>query len=54
VLIVSGPNREPLNLRQSGENGLKGDAKKPIPPDATITLTIKTAEGRSGQVKFKK
>ena len=54
VLIVSGANREPLNLAQSGENGLKGDAKKPIPPDATITLTIKTAEGKSGQVKFKK
>ncbi len=54
VLIVSGANREPLNLTQSGENGLKGDAKKPIPPDATITLTIKTAEGKSGQVKFKK
>jgi hypothetical protein len=54
VLIVSGPNREPLNLTQSGENGLKGEAKKPIPPDATITLTLKTADGKSGQVKFKK
>jgi hypothetical protein len=54
VLIVSGANREPLNLTQSGENSLKGEAKKPIPPDATITLTLKTAEGKSGQVKFKK
>jgi len=54
VLIVSGGNREPLTLTQSGENTLKGEAKKPIPPDATITLTIKTAEGKSGQVKFKK
>ena len=54
VLIVSGASREPLTLMPSGENSLKGDAKKPIPPDATITLTIKTAEGKSGQVKFKK
>jgi hypothetical protein len=54
VLIVSGTNREPLALTPSGENGLKGEAKKPIPSDATITLTIKTAEGKSGQVKFKK
>ena len=54
VLIVSGSNREPLTLTPSGENSLKGEAKKPIPPNATITLTLKTAEGKSGQVKFKK
>jgi hypothetical protein len=54
VLIVSGANHEPLNLTQSGENSLKGEAKKPIPPDATITLTLRTADGKSGQVKFKK
>jgi hypothetical protein len=54
VLIVSGANREPLTLTPSGENSLKGEAKKPIPSDATITLTIKTAEGKSGQVKFRK
>jgi hypothetical protein len=54
VLIVSGANRETLTLTQSGENSLKGEAKKPIPPDATITLTIKSADGKSGQVKFKK
>jgi hypothetical protein len=54
VLIVIGASRELLTLMPSGENSLKGDAKKPIPPDATITLTLKTAEGKSGQVKFKK
>jgi hypothetical protein len=54
VLIVSGANREPLTLAPVGENSLKGEALKPIPSDATITLTIKTAEGKSGQVKFKK
>ena len=54
VLIVSGGYREPLTLTPSGENSLKGEAKRPIPSDATITLTIKTAEGKSGQVKFRK
>jgi hypothetical protein len=53
ALIVSGANREPVTLIQSGDNSLKGEAKKPIPPDATITLTIKTEAGKSGQVRFK-
>ena len=54
VLIVSGTNREPIALMPSGENSLKGEAKAAIAPNSTITLTIKTAEGKSGQVKFKK
>ena len=54
VLIGSGTNREPVALMPSGENSLKGEAKAAIVPNATITLTIKTAEGKSGQVKFKK
>ena len=54
VLITSGTGRETVALAPSGENSLKGDAKGAIAPDATITLTIKTADGKSGQVKFKK
>jgi len=54
VLIVSGASRETLTLTQTGANSLKGEAKKLIPPDATITLTIKTEAGKSGQVKFRK
>lgn len=54
VLIVSGSSRETLPLAPQGDNSLKGDAKSPIAQGATITLTIKTAEGKSGQVKFKK
>src|ERR1700730_11110997 len=54
VLIVSGANREPLTLTPSGENGLKRGGKRAIPPEATITLTLKPADGKSGQVKFKK
>jgi hypothetical protein len=54
VLIVSGASRETLPLAPQGENSLKGDAKGPLAAGATITLTIKTAEGKSGQAKFKK
>ena len=54
VLIAGGSGRETVTLSPQGENSLKGDAKSPIAPGATITLTIKTAEGKSGQAKFKK
>ena len=54
VLIVSGASRETLPLAPQGDNSLKGGAKGPIAAGATITLTIKTAEGKSGQVKFRK
>jgi len=54
VLIASGTGRETATLAPSGTNSLKGDAKTPIAAGATITLTIKTAEGKSGQAKFKK
>ena len=54
ALIVSGNSRETLPLAPQGENSLKGDAKNPIAAGATITLTIKTAQGKAGQGKFKK
>jgi len=54
VLIAGGSTRETVTLAPQGENSLTGEAKNPIPAGATITLTIKTAEGKSGQAKFKK
>ena len=54
VLIAGGSARETVTLTPQGENSLKGEAKNAIPAGATIILTIKTAEGKSGQVKFKK
>jgi hypothetical protein len=54
VLIAGGSARETVTLAPQGENSLKGEAKIPIPAGATITLTIKTAEGKSGQAKFRK
>ena len=53
VLVVSGSDRETLTLAPAGENALKGDAKKSVAKGATVTLTLKTAAGKSGQVRFK-
>ena len=54
VLIANGTAKETVTLAVSGENSLQGEAKAPIAPGASVTLTIKTAEGKSGQAKFKK
>jgi hypothetical protein len=53
VLIISGSGRETVALAPSGENSLTGEAKSSIAPGTAITLTIKTSEGKSGQVKYK-
>ena len=54
VLIVGGSARETVALAPKDENSLKGEAKNPIAAGASIILTIKTADGKSGQAKFKK
>ena len=53
MLIVNGQDRETITLTPSGENSLKGEAKKPIAPGAAVTLMIKTEAGKTGQAKFK-
>jgi nitrogen fixation protein FixH len=53
ALVVAGADRETLTLTPSGENALKGEAKKPVGKGATITVTLKTAAGKSGQARFK-
>ncbi|MBL8673938.1 MAG: hypothetical protein JNL07_03545 [Rhodospirillales bacterium] len=52
ALVVAGANRETVVLAPSGGNALKGEAKAPIASGAAITLVLKTAAGKSGQVKF--
>lgn len=53
VLVVRGSEREPVTLTPTAENVLKGDAKKMVGAGATVTITLKTAAGKSGQAKFK-
>lgn len=54
ALIVAGSDRETVNLVPHGENSLQGTAKKPVAANAAVTLTLKTASGKSGQAKFKR
>ena len=49
----AGAERETVTLAPSGENALKGDAKKPIAKGAAITVTLKTAAAKTGQARFK-
>ena len=53
VLIANGTAKETVTLAASGDNSLQGEAKTAIAPGATVTLTVKTAEGKSGQAKYK-
>jgi hypothetical protein len=52
ALVVRGPDRETVALMPSNEATLKGDAKKPV-TGVAITVTLKTAGGKSGQARFK-
>jgi hypothetical protein len=52
ALVVHGRDRETVALTPSDEATLRGDAKKPV-AGAAVTVTLKTAAGKSGQAKFK-
>lgn len=52
LLVVSGGARETVQLAVSGDTALKGEAKGPVAAGALVTLVLKNAAGKSGQVKF--
>lgn len=52
VLVVSGSARETIQLAVSADTALKGEAKSPLASGAQVTLVLKNAAGKSGQVKF--
>jgi hypothetical protein len=52
ALVARGSERETVALVPAEEATLKGDAKKPV-AGAAVTVTLKTAVGKSGQAKFK-
>ena len=54
ALVVAGADRETVTLTVEGENALKGELKKPIAANATISVTLKTPSGKTGQARFKK
>ena len=54
-ILIAGPaGQESLTLEPAGDNIFKGAAKAAIGPGTTITVMLKTAAGKSGQVRFKK
>ena len=53
ALVAAGSDRETLSFAPEGENTLKGQTKKQVSKGATISVTLKTAAGKSGQVRFK-
>jgi hypothetical protein len=52
VLLVSGGSRETVPLAVSGDSALKGEAKNVVAAGTQVTLVLKNAAGKSGQVKF--
>lgn len=52
VLIVSSAARETVPLAVAGDNTLKGETKAAVPAGAAVTLVLKSAAGKSGQVRF--
>jgi hypothetical protein len=53
ALIVFGTDRETVTLAPGGANAMKGDTKKAVAKGATVSVTLKTAAGKSGQARFK-
>ncbi|MBX9590151.1 MAG: hypothetical protein K2X43_12665 [Hyphomonadaceae bacterium] len=53
ALISAGASQETVMLSSSGQNVLKGEAKNPVPKGAAVAVTLKTAQGKSGQARFK-
>lgn len=53
VLVVNGNDRETVALAPAGDSALKGDAKKAVAKGSAISVTLKTAAGKSGQARFK-
>lgn len=52
LLLVSGGTRETVQLAVSGDAALKGEAKNAVATGTQVTLVLKNAAGKSGQVKF--
>ena len=52
AMITSGTERETVSLN-AAENSLKGEAIRAVEPGSTINVTLKTADGKSGQARFK-
>lgn len=53
ALVARGSERETVALVPAAENTLTATAKKAVGTGTTVTITLKTAVGKSGQARFK-
>jgi len=53
ALVVAGSKQETVNLAVSGESALAGTTKNPVGAGSAVTVMLKTAEGKSGQARYK-
>jgi nitrogen fixation protein FixH len=53
ALVVAGANKETVTLAVSGENALAGTTKNAIATGSAVTVMLKTAEGKTGQARYK-
>lgn len=51
ALVAAGNVKETFNLSPAGENQLAGQAKQVISSKANVTILLKTATGKTGQIK---
>lgn len=52
ALVVNGNDRETIKL-EATDTSLKGTTKKAVARNTQVTVMIKTAQGKSGQARFK-
>lgn len=53
ALVVTGSQRETVKLEPAGDSALKATLKTPVAANTQVTLMLKTADGKSGQARFK-
>jgi len=53
ALVVTGSQRETVKLEAAGDSSLKGTLQTPVAANTQVTLMLKTADGKSGQARFK-
>ncbi|MCK9908183.1 hypothetical protein MXD81_03510 [Microbacteriaceae bacterium K1510] len=53
ALVVTGGQRETVKLEPAGDSALKATLQTPVVANTQVTLMLKTADGKSGQARFK-
>lgn len=52
ALVVSGADRETIQLTPASDSALTGETKKPVAKGSSVTLILKTDKGKTGQARY--